>query len=267
MGRRVCEFDYATASSSGNPYRRRRCHTALNRSWVMPARSRSAVGRSYLWAMRLAEPATALTDLALAAQAWIYLRRYTTSVAGGPGPDGIRTWFAILFGAIAVGAAAGAALHGPLSDERARLHRILWRVSLASVGAAGLATWAIATRMLFGRSVARVLTALAGLRLAHYFASLRQCHATYQSAIGQYIPGAGLLSLAFASRLFSARDRRASVYGLGALVLTAGATFAQQRRVGLHPRHFDHNAVYHVVQGIALVLLERSARLTTGGRG
>lgn len=217
--------------------------------------------------MRLAEPATALTDLALAAQAWVYFRRYTSPVVTRPGRDEMRTWFAVLFGAVAVGAAAGSALHGPLSDERARLHRILWRLSLASVGLAGLATWAIAARMLFGRRMAGALTALAGLRLARYVASLAGSHAAYRSAIGQYVPGAGLLLFAFTSRLANARDRRASAYGLGALALTAGGTVAQQRRLGFHPRHFDHNAVYHVVQGIALVLLERSARLTSGGRG
>ena len=215
--------------------------------------------------MRLAEPATALTDLALAVQAWVYLRRFSKPMSTAqPAPDRMRPWFATLFGAIAVGAAAGAALHGPIDDQRARLHRDLWRLSLASVGVAGLATWAIAARMLFGRSQARSLTSLAGLRLAGYISFLLQGHATYRSAISQYLPGAGFLGLAFASRLANDRDRRASVYGLAALGLTAVGTLAQQRRLGLHPRHFDHNAVYHVVQGIAVALLERAARGTSG---
>ena len=216
--------------------------------------------------MRLAEPATALTDLALAAQAWVYLRRITRPIRVAQPADELRPWFAILFGAIAVGAAAGAALHGPVDDQRARPHRFLWRLSLASVGVSGLATWAIAARMLFGRSQARALTSVAGLRLAGYVAFLLQGHATYRSAIGQYLPGAGVLGLAFASRLAESRDRRASVYGLAALVLTAGGALAQQRRFGLQSKHFDHNAVYHVVQGIAMALLERAAQGTRGRR-
>ena len=35
------------------------------------------------------------------------------------------------------------------------------------------------------------------------------------------------------------------------------AAVLQQARVSIHPEHFDHNAVYHVVQGVALVLLYR----------
>ena len=27
--------------------------------------------------------------------------------------------------------------------------------------------------------------------------------------------------------------------------------------MSIHPEHFDHNAVYHVLQGVALVLLYR----------
>jgi hypothetical protein len=34
----------------------------------------------------------------------------------------------------------------------------------------------------------------------------------------------------------------------------------QQARISLHPEHFDHNAVYHVLQGVALVLLYRGFR-------
>jgi hypothetical protein len=33
----------------------------------------------------------------------------------------------------------------------------------------------------------------------------------------------------------------------------------QQAGVALHPVHFDHNAVYHVVQAVALYLLYRTA--------
>jgi hypothetical protein len=35
------------------------------------------------------------------------------------------------------------------------------------------------------------------------------------------------------------------------------AAAVQQARVSLHPEHFDHNAVYHVLQAVALVLLYR----------
>ncbi|HEY7611888.1 MAG TPA: hypothetical protein VH764_02750 [Gemmatimonadales bacterium] len=39
------------------------------------------------------------------------------------------------------------------------------------------------------------------------------------------------------------------------LALSAAAAVLQQLRVSIHPMYFDHNAVYHVVQAGALVLL------------
>jgi hypothetical protein len=49
------------------------------------------------------------------------------------------------------------------------------------------------------------------------------------------------------------------------------AATVQQTRVSIHPEYFDHNAVYHVLQGIALVLLycgfRRVPEGVRGGRG
>lgn len=39
------------------------------------------------------------------------------------------------------------------------------------------------------------------------------------------------------------------------LTVTIGAAVIQQTRVAIHPVYFDHNAVYHLVQGCAVVLL------------
>jgi len=41
----------------------------------------------------------------------------------------------------------------------------------------------------------------------------------------------------------------------GGFALSALAALAQQYRIALHPTQFDHNAVYHVIQAAALVLL------------
>jgi len=41
----------------------------------------------------------------------------------------------------------------------------------------------------------------------------------------------------------------------GGFALSALAALAQQYRIAVHPAYFDHNAVYHVIQAAALVLL------------
>jgi hypothetical protein len=51
-------------------------------------------------------------------------------------------------------------------------------------------------------------------------------------------------------------DRR-SGWGLvtGGLLLSVAAAVLQQAQVVIHPDYFDHNALYHVVQAIALLVL------------
>ena len=55
----------------------------------------------------------------------------------------------------------------------------------------------------------------------------------------------------------------AGAWGLG---LTFVAAAVQQGRVGLHPRYFNHNALYHLIQGAGLFLVFRGARLATRRR-
>ena len=43
-------------------------------------------------------------------------------------------------------------------------------------------------------------------------------------------------------------------------IISGAAALLQQANVSIHPVYFDHNAVYHVLQGIALVLLYRGFR-------
>jgi hypothetical protein len=53
----------------------------------------------------------------------------------------------------------------------------------------------------------------------------------------------------------------------GGLALSVLAALLQQARISIHPVYFDHNALYHVVQAAALVLLYfgfRAVRLRAG---
>ncbi len=43
-------------------------------------------------------------------------------------------------------------------------------------------------------------------------------------------------------------------------IISGAAALLQQANVSIHPVYFDHNAVYHVLQGVALVLLYRGFR-------
>ena len=68
---------------------------------------------------------------------------------------------------------------------------------------------------------------------------------------------AGLLILFLVAAGYQAirgRNPGWTLIGLG-LIISVGAALLQQGKVSIHPLYFDHNAVYHVVQTVAIVFL------------
>ena len=78
-------------------------------------------------------------------------------------------------------------------------------------------------------------------------------------AVINYVGGLVLLSIGFLRRY--TRDRnRGSLIGLAGLLLTLGASAVQQAHISINPRYFNHNALYHLLQGIALFLIYRAGQ-------
>ena len=79
---------------------------------------------------------------------------------------------------------------------------------------------------------------------------------SFTTIVRFYVP-ALLLFLAGAGWQ-AARSRGAGwSWIVAGLLISAGAAVLQQLKVAVHPEYFDHNAVYHVVQAAALVVLYR----------
>ncbi len=47
------------------------------------------------------------------------------------------------------------------------------------------------------------------------------------------------------------------------LLLTFVAAYVQQAKIGLNPQYFNHNALYHLIQAVALGMFFLSARQLT----
>jgi len=50
------------------------------------------------------------------------------------------------------------------------------------------------------------------------------------------------------------------LYGLAGTMLTLVAAIIQRKEIKLHSRYFNHNAFYHLVQAIALLMIFMAAR-------
>jgi hypothetical protein len=203
------------------------------------------------------EPDVVFTDLGLAVLgAWFAWR-----LASGPGSGPLGKVPALLMAGLASAAFWGAVFHAFFPEDTATLAGfIAWiPVTLSIVVAAasllelGLRVLAPALRQPIRRWI---VAAYAGA----FVAVVLLVDESFTTIVRFYVP-ALLLFLAGAT----ARALRGGGWILIALGLTLSAVAAllQQLEVALHPVYFDHNAVYHLVQAGALVLLYLGFRRVT----
>jgi hypothetical protein len=200
-----------------------------------------------------AEMVVSITDFALAAYsgalAWNLLSRQTEMRR-------TRYWFAIVLSSIALSSLLGGISHGFVPEEAGRLGALLWRATLMAVGPAAVGLWMLASMLLFRPTRVEVARVLGLIALAIYTGVVLFEYQDFMIALVMYLPAVIMLLVGFAVHL---RRSAFSTSGLVAMVLTLTAGLLQYLRVSLHPVYFNYNAVYHLVQAIAVFFLYRTA--------
>jgi hypothetical protein len=201
------------------------------------------------------EPDVALTDLGLALECAVLASLLRTHP---PANAAVRRWFAGFFAALGAAALLGGIEHGFLADKGSRADAAVWTATLLALGVAALAAWGSGSRMILTARASRVVTGAAALVFAGYALVVLRFDRRFAVAIAHYLPAALFLVAAFGIALRRTGDPRLRA-GLAGLGLTFAAAGVQQARIPLHPRYFDHNALYHAIQAVGLVLLYRGA--------
>ena len=218
----------------------------------------------------ITEPDVALTDYGLALECALFAYRiYTRGAESHP----IRNWALLFFAATGAAALAGGTVHGFFLDEAGRGYRILWPATLIATGATGLSAWAIGAKIQFSQTIARRVTIAALLEFAGYALAVLFAAQTFLVAVVNYLPPALFLLVVLILRL--AREPAPQLrIGIAGLLLTFVGAGIQQAGIALHPVYFNHNALYHLVQAVALFLIfyyfrwltARSRRFPDSGR-
>ena len=199
----------------------------------------------------IAEPDVALTDYALAIEA--ALLAYWTGRQ--PGLRGrLRRGFMLFFTSVGVAAAAGGTVHGFLPQEASAPHAILWRAALIAIGGAALAAWGIGASIQFPTTVARWIIAAAALEFGIYALFVAFVSQEFVVAIINYVPASVFLLTSFLI-LYARRRSRHLLIGATGLTLTFAASWVQQRGISLYALYLTHNALYHLIQALALVMI------------
>ncbi|HEU5261963.1 MAG TPA: hypothetical protein VFU41_11145 [Gemmatimonadales bacterium] len=190
----------------------------------------------------MTEPDVALTDYALAIECALFA--YLVQ----------RREHALFFGSASVASLAGGTVHGYFLDGRMLGNAVLWRITLLAIGVTALSAWAIGARVLFPAPAARRITVAAAAAFAGYSVLTLFITQDFRAAIVFYLPAAVFLLVMLSVAYARARERRmlVAMAGLGLMFVAAAV---QQARIALHATYFNHNALYHLIQAVALWLL------------
>ena len=190
----------------------------------------------------MTEPDVALTDYALALECTVFA--YLLQ----------RKEHALFFGSAAIASLAGGTVHGFFLDDRTLGNAVLWRITLIAIGVTAASAWAIGARVLFPGPTARRISIAAAAAFAAYCVVTVFITQEFRAAVVFYLPAVMFLLVALSVAYARARERGilVAVAGLGLMFIAAAV---QQAKIALHPRYFNHNALYHLIQALALWLL------------
>ena len=207
----------------------------------------------------MTEPDVALTDygvtLECAILTGLLFRRE-------PARRGLRNLFALLFASAGVAALAGGTVHGFFLRESA-LGAILWRIVLLAVGLTALAGWSIGGRLLFPERTARLVEVLAAVECAAYTFVVLAIDQSFWIAIANYAPSVFFVAFSFLVA-YRRHGEGPLLTGLVGLLLMIAGAIVQRLRVAVHPAYFNHNALFHVIQMAAFLLVFVAGRHLVG---
>jgi hypothetical protein len=191
-----------------------------------------------------------LTDYALALEGVVFI---VLLQRGRAFPSRLRTWLTLFFASMSVASICGGMVHGFFLEDRTLGNMILWPTTLLAIGVTTFSIWAIGAYLLDRQGLARWVFVAAGIQLAIYCAVILFLARDFWVAVADNLPAVVFLLLVLG--LAYRREKQTSLLlaALGA-ILTVFAALLQQQRVGFHPVYFNHNALYHVLQAIALLL-------------
>lgn len=212
----------------------------------------------------MTEPDVTLTDYALAAACALFA--YLLCFRRGPAAR-IPKRFALLFALLALASVLGGTVHGFFLEETSVGYRVLWPATLLAIGGATFAAWLAGAAVVLPRRAARVVGIAAMAQFVTYGGVVLYGVHDFGVAIANALPANVFLVVVYAMAYARRRVGRVLV-GLAGILSTFIAAGVQQAEFALHPVYFNHNALYHLIQGLALFLIFHSVQaLTTADDG
>jgi hypothetical protein len=162
---------------------------------------------------------------------------------------------ALLMGGLASAALWGAIFHAFFPAGTATFPGFLaWIPVTLSIVIAASVMLDLSLRLLLPRIPRQPRRSIVAVYAVIFIGVVLFVHESFGSIVYFYSPALLLLLLVAGRQGLVRRDPGWTLIASG-LLLSVGAAMLQLARVALHPVYFDHNAVYHVVQSLALIVL------------
>jgi hypothetical protein len=199
----------------------------------------------------MTEPDVSLTDYALAAACalFVHLLYWRDRPASRD-----RLWFALLFASLGLASLFGGTVHGFFRDQASVGYRVLWPATRLALGGATFAAWLAGAAVLLSGRAARIVGMAALAQFVVYGGFVLAGAHDFTVAVVNYLPASIFLLVVFAVSCVRRRTGRVLV-GLVGILSTFIAAGVQQAGLAVHPVYFNHNALYHLIQGLALFLI------------
>ncbi len=201
--------------------------------------------------MSVHDPDVVFTDLGLAIlAAWLGWRLWART-----GPGTLPRAGVVLLGGLASAAFWGATFHAFFPANTATFAGfIAWIPVALSILVVGATLLEVSLRLLAPRLTPPIRRSLVAAYAAAFAAVVLLVDESFSSIVRFYVPPLVLFLVAAVRQAIRSESAAWTLIAV-AFTVSAGAALLQQAGVSIHPVYFDHNAVYHVVQAVAVVLL------------
>jgi hypothetical protein len=204
----------------------------------------------------MTEPDVTLTDYAVALECMLFIFLLQRTQAR---LSGMRTWFMLFFVSVGIASLCGGTVHGFFLDQQSWGNAILWPSTMLAMGVTALSMWAIGAELLIASQVVRWVLAAAWVQFGAYSIVVLFGSREFWVGIVDNLPALFFLLLALGITYRRTNQWRILLAAVGPVLVVVAAAL-QNLRIGVHPTYFNHNALYHVLQALALVLLFQGGR-------
>lgn len=198
------------------------------------------------------EPDVTITDYVLSLECaifacWCWRRRADAHL-----------WYSVFFITLCLASLFGGTVHGfvptgPWSE-------VLWCAVLVSLGGTAVAMWGITTELGCNPSTRRIAMRMVAFGALIYLGVVLSGARAFWITFIAYLPAAVGILVVYISRW---RQVGPWWWGIAGVLLTFVAAGVQVGHVALHPQWFNHNALYHLIQAVALFAIARAAGART----